>query len=47
MYKIIIDKNPLTEYYNCGNRQNLTDELDDINNIIIQGYLDKCKCLKK
>tara|TARA_B110000902_G_scaffold246678_1_gene302031 strand:- start:453 stop:980 length:528 start_codon:yes stop_codon:yes gene_type:complete len=47
LYKLIIDKNPLIEFYNCGNRQNLTDELADINNIIKQGYLDKCKCLKK
>ena len=47
MYKMIIDENPLTEYYNCGNRQNLTNELADINSIIKQGYLEKCKCLKK
>ena len=47
LYKLIIDENPLIEFYNCGNRHNLTDELADINNIIKQGYLDKCKCLKK
>ena len=47
LYKLIIDKNPLTEFYNCGNRQNLTNDLIEINSIIKQGYLGKCKCLKK
>ena len=46
LYKLIIDKKPLIEFYNCGNRQNLTNEIIDINNIV-KGNLDKCKCLKK
>tara|TARA_B110000211_G_scaffold118655_1_gene137453 strand:- start:400 stop:873 length:474 start_codon:yes stop_codon:yes gene_type:complete len=46
LYKLIIDQNPLKEFYNCGNRQNLTNELIEINNIITQERLVKCKCLK-
>jgi hypothetical protein len=46
LYNLIIDKNPLIEFYNCGNRQNLTNEIIDINNIIKEN-LDKCKCLKQ
>jgi hypothetical protein len=46
-YQLIIDKNPLTEFYNCGNRQNLKNELVEINSIVKKGNLEKCKCLKK
>ena len=44
---MINDKNTLAEYYNCGNRQNLKNELVEINSIVKQGNLEKCKCLKK
>ena len=37
---MIIDDNPIVEFYNCGNRQNLSDEIIDINKIIT-GRLDK------
>ena len=47
MYKLIIDKDPLTELYFCGNRNNLNNEIDDINDIINGGHLKECKCLTK
>ena len=46
LYKMIIDDNPIVEFYNCGNRQDLTNEIIDINKIIT-GRLDKCKCSKQ
>ena len=46
LYKLIINKDPLREFYNCGNRQNLANEIVYINNVVKEN-LDECKCLKK
>ena len=47
LYDLIIDQNPITELYYCGNRQNLKDELTEVNSIINEGLLKECKCLVK
>lgn len=43
--KKIIDNNPFVEMYNCGNRNSYKDLSRDINRIIKNGMLNKCKCL--
>ncbi len=45
LYELIIDKDPLSVLYYCGNRQKLNDEIADINKIINEGQLKQCKCL--
>lgn len=47
LYDIIIDKKPLTEYYFCGNRLTLKDEIADLNKLINSGGLGRCECLVK
>ncbi len=47
LYGSIIDKDPITELYFCGNRQNLKDEISEINKLIDEGHLELCKCLKE
>lgn len=47
LYQLIIDKDPLLEFYNCGNRHSLQNEVKDLNNLINNSHLPKCKCLKK
>ncbi len=46
LYEMIIDKDPLTELYNCGNRYRFKDEVKDLNQLI-KGNLKECDCLKK
>ena len=45
MYALIIDKDPLTEMYFCGNRSQFKDEIVDLNKIVKNGKLKDCKCL--
>ncbi|MCF8373655.1 MAG: hypothetical protein K9H64_18685 [Bacteroidales bacterium] len=47
LYNLIIDKNPLTEYYFCGNRLTLKDEIVDLNMLINSDGLGLCECLVK
>lgn len=46
LYSKIIDKNPFTEFYNCGDRQRFKNEIKEINKIIKGGKLKECNCLK-
>ena len=41
MMEMILDKNPLTEMYNCGNRYTYKDEVTELNEIIANGQLVK------
>jgi hypothetical protein len=45
LFTKIIDDNPLTEIYNCGNRYVFKDEINDLNKLIENDGLSKCKCL--
>jgi hypothetical protein len=47
LYSMILDKDPLLELYNCGNRYAFKDEVSDLNQLIRNNELDKCKCLVK
>jgi hypothetical protein len=46
LYKMIIDKDPLTEMYNCGNRQQYAKGVEDFNKIIKSGSLQNCRKLR-
>ena len=39
LYEMIIDKDPLTEMYNCGNRHGFKNEIEELNKIIEKGEL--------
>lgn len=43
LYELILDDNPLSELYNCGNRNQYTNEVAELNGIISGKQLDKCK----
>lgn len=45
-YKAIIDKNPITELYNCGNRDQFTNEVKELNSAIKNNALAKFKRIK-
>ena len=45
LLNMIIDKNPLVELYYCGNRYSLKNEILDLNQLIENEKLMKCKCL--
>ncbi len=45
LYSLILDKDPLLELYNCGNRYAFKNEISDLNQLIRNKELDKCKCL--
>lgn len=47
MNKLLIDKDPLTALYFCGNRYLLKDEIAEINKLIKKGFLKECNCLVK
>jgi hypothetical protein len=47
LYKMILDKDPLSEIYNCGNRYTFKNEISDLNKLIENNGLKECKCLKK
>ena len=47
MYDLIIDKNPVTEMYDCGNKQAFTSLTEQLNGLIKNNQLKtKCKVLK-
>ncbi len=46
LYDLIVEKDPLTELYYCGNRQKMS-KIINTNGVINEGFLKKCKCLKK
>lgn len=43
---LILDDDPLTEMYHCGNKQHFKQPVNDLNKLIKQGGLEKCKKLK-
>ncbi len=46
LYDMIIDKDPLLEMYDCGNKNKYKDEVMEINTVIDEGKLDSFKKLK-
>ncbi|MEJ8804393.1 hypothetical protein [Pontibacter sp. H249] len=47
MYDMIVDKDPLTELCDCGNKQALSDPRSQLNHLIDEGTLrDKCRVIK-
>lgn len=46
MEKMIIDKDPISEICNCGNRDQFENEVDELNNLINTNQLNKCKRIK-
>ncbi len=46
LYDMIIDKDPLLEMYDCGNKNKYQDEVMEINTVIDEGKLDSFKKLK-
>ncbi len=47
LMQMIVDKDPLTELYNCGNRQAYKDVVNDLNALIRAGQLKQvCKVVK-
>jgi hypothetical protein len=47
LYNMILDKDPLTEIYNCGNRYTFKNEISNLNRLIENNGLKECKCLTK
>lgn len=45
LYLKISNKNPFTEFYDCGNRFRFKNEIKEINKIIKSNKLKECKCL--
>lgn len=45
LYKMILDVDPLSEIYNCGNRYTFKNEISDLNRLIENDGLKDCKCL--
>ncbi len=45
LYLKIADKNPFSQFYDCGNRYIFKNEIKEINKIIKSGKLKECKCL--
>lgn len=46
MEQMIIDKDPLTELCDCGNRNQFKNEIDELNTLITTNQLNKCKKIK-
>lgn len=46
LYNLIIDKNPITEMYNCGNRYRFKDEVQELNSVIVNQKLNSFKKVK-
>lgn len=47
LLRMITDKEPLTEIYNCGNRYTFKNEVSDLNKLIESNGLKNCKYLTK
>jgi hypothetical protein len=45
LFLFIIDKDPLLEMYNCGNKYAFRNGVNDLNLLIDRKELNKCKCL--
>ncbi|MFK5857473.1 MAG: hypothetical protein QM503_15190 [Bacteroidota bacterium] len=43
LFEMIVDKNPLTDLYNCGNRYQYKDEVIELNIIISEKQLKQCR----
>jgi hypothetical protein len=43
---MILDADPLVEMHHCGNRQAFTSIVDELNTLIRDGKLDRCRRLK-
>jgi len=46
LFAMIVDRDPLIELYNCGNRNQYKDEVMELNNIINTKQLKQCKKVK-
>jgi hypothetical protein len=46
LMNMLLDKDPLTEMYQCGQRSQYNDIEQDLNNLITSGKLNTCKKLK-
>jgi hypothetical protein len=46
LYEKIVDKDPLTEMYRCGNRNEYKNLVGDLNRIILEGKLESFTRLK-
>jgi hypothetical protein len=44
--KMIIDRDPVSEIYNCGNRDQFTDVEYELRRMIRKGQLGKCRLIK-
>jgi len=47
LFSMILDKDPLIEIYNCGNRYTFKNGISDLNKLIENNGLKNCKCLTK
>jgi len=47
LFEMIIEMNPLTELYNCGNRHQYKDEVVELNSVISNRQLRQCKKVVK
>ena len=47
LFSMILDKDPLIEMYNCGNRYTFKNGISDLNKFIDNIGLKDCKCLTK
>ncbi len=46
LYELVIDKNPIVEMCDCGNRNQFRNEIAELNNMITDSMLNKCKKIK-
>jgi len=46
LYELIIDKSPIVEMCNCGNRQQFRNDISELNQMIEDSTLTKCKKMK-
>jgi hypothetical protein len=46
LYEMILDKDPLTEMYNCGKKSKFKNEVSELNEIIDKGSFEECQTLK-
>ena len=47
LFLLIIDDDPLLEFYNCGSRYAFKEIEGDLNRLIDEGRLGECACLKE
>ena len=47
LFSMILDKDPLIEIYNCGNRDTFKNEISDLNKLVENNGLKDCKSLTK